>query len=272
MERLSLAGCLRDRPGSVGCCYLRSTHDAGAARGCIAMNTAPHAEIGESSAKAQEGEPGAWTRREFVQGAAVIGGALVPSFAGGQANAAEPPGDAEMLPLSLKINREQHALTIEPRVTLLDLLRDRLGLTGTKKGCNHGQCGACTVLLNGRRVNSCLILAAMVDGETVTTIEGLAEAGALDPIQSAFIRHDAFQCGFCTPGQICSAVAMLEEHDSGAPSALAVNVSMVPPELSDNEIRERMSGNICRCGAYAGIVAAIRDVAEAREADRSSSR
>lgn len=148
--------------------------------------------------------------------------------------------------VNLLINGVGHALQIEPHVTLLDTLRERLGMTGTKKGCDHGQCGACTILVDGRQINSCLTLAVMWEGVPITTIEGLARGDQLHPLQTAFIKHDAFQCGYCTPGQICSAVGMLN-------SAKGV-------ELSDAEIREYMSGNICRCGAYQNIVAAIREV------------
>jgi xanthine dehydrogenase YagT iron-sulfur-binding subunit len=144
-------------------------------------------------------------------------------------------------------------------VTLLDLLRERFGLSGTKKGCDHGQCGACTVLVNGRRINSCLSLAASHDGDRVTTIEGLAHSGILAPIQAAFIEQDGFQCGYCTPGQICSAVALLSEVRKGDASYVTPNPQRLGTiALTDDEIRERMSGNICRCGAYPGIVAALR--------------
>jgi xanthine dehydrogenase YagT iron-sulfur-binding subunit len=149
---------------------------------------------------------------------------------------------------TLQINGERHELDLDTRITLLDLLRERLGLTGAKKGCDHGQCGACTVLLDGRRANACLVLAVTLDGVQVTTIEGLAN-GELHPLQAAFVEHDAFQCGYCTPGQICSAVGMIDE-------ARADDVV-----LTDDEIRERMSGNLCRCGAYANIVPAIAEVA-----------
>ncbi len=159
------------------------------------------------------------------------------------------------------VNGRDYQLTLDPRVTLLDALRDHLQLTGTKKGCDRGQCGACTVLINGRRVNACLTLALSVDGAKVVTIEGLGSAEKLHPMQSAFIERDAFQCGYCTPGQICSAVALLEEARRGAISAVTSDVRRLKPvALSDDEIRERMSGNLCRCGAYVNIVAAIRDV------------
>ncbi|MEV4617681.1 2Fe-2S iron-sulfur cluster-binding protein [Asanoa sp. NPDC049573] len=154
------------------------------------------------------------------------------------------------------VNGAPAVLAVDNRTTLLDLLRDRLDRTGTKKGCDHGQCGACTVLLDGRRVNSCLLLAVAVDGREVTTVEGLADDEP-HPMQAAFIAHDAFQCGYCTPGQICSAIGMLDELAAGWPSAVSDGVG----HLDDAEIRERMAGNICRCGAYANIVAAIREVA-----------
>jgi xanthine dehydrogenase YagT iron-sulfur-binding subunit len=152
---------------------------------------------------------------------------------------------------TLRINGEEHALDIDPRTSLLDLVREHLGLTGAKKGCDHGQCGACTVLIDGRRANACLALAVAHEGSEITTIEGLDH-----PLQAAFVEHDAFQCGYCTPGQICSAVGMLDEVAAGWPS----HVTNGEVTLSGEEIRERMSGNICRCGAYPNIVAAIEDV------------
>lgn len=158
----------------------------------------------------------------------------------------------------LRVNGTQRALKIEPRVTLLDALREYIGLTGTKKGCNHGQCGACTVLVDGRRINSCLALACMHDGDEITTIEGLARGDELHPVQAAFIKHDGFQCGYCTPGQICSAIGLLSEVEAGTASAVTADVRKTRSvELTNAEIRERMSGNICRCGAYTGIVAAV---------------
>lgn len=161
----------------------------------------------------------------------------------------------------LRVNGQNHALMIEPRVTLLDALREVLGLTGTKKGCDHGQCGACTVLVDGRRINSCLTLAIMQEGREITTIEGLAQDGAPHALQQAFMDHDAFQCGYCTPGQLCSAVALLSEAAGGQASAVTKGDAR-SGALSDEEIRERMSGNLCRCGAYPNIVAAIRNVVE----------
>lgn len=162
--------------------------------------------------------------------------------------------------IRLRINGEPKALRLDPRVTLLDALRDHLHLTGTKKGCDHGQCGACTVLVNGRRINACLSLGVMHDGDEISTIEGLGSPDALDPMQQAFIDHDGFQCGYCTPGQILSALAVLEEIKAGIPSHVTADLNG-PPVLSDMEIRERMSGNLCRCAAYPNIVAAIRDFA-----------
>lgn len=161
---------------------------------------------------------------------------------------------------TLTVNGSEHPIPDDPRVTLLDFLRHDLGLNGTKKGCDHGQCGACTVIVNGIRINSCLTLAAMHDGDRVTTIEGLGTPDAPSELQRAFVEHDGYQCGYCTPGQICSATAMLEEIANGWPSD-ASNDLEGPVEPSGEEIRERMSGNLCRCGAYANIVAAIRDVA-----------
>lgn len=168
----------------------------------------------------------------------------------------------ESAQIELEINGELHSLTIDTRTSILDLLRERLGLTGSKKGCDHGQCGACTVLLDGRRVNACLALAVAHDGAEVVTGEGLAAGDDLHPLQRAFIEHDAFQCGYCTPGQLCSAVGMLDEVSRGWPSAVTPELGAIGAvELTPTEIRERMSGNLCRCGAYANIVPAIADAA-----------
>ena len=159
----------------------------------------------------------------------------------------------------MRVNGAEVRLDVDPRMSLLDLLRERLGLTGSKKGCDHGQCGACTVLIDGRRVVSCLALAVAYDGDQVTTVEGLADDGELHPLQAAFLERDAFQCGYCTPGQLCSAAGMLAE---GGPSAVTPDLA-ADPALTPAEIRERMSGNLCRCGAYVNIVAAIEEVAGA---------
>src|SRR6266699_1741628 len=190
------------------------------------------------------------TRREFIKqvagtsAAIAIGPNLLSAASLDQAEATSATGAAsDSVKVNLKINGKAYALDVDPRVTLLDALRERLHLTGSKKGCDHGQCGACTVLVNGRRVNSCLTLAVMHEGDEITTIEGLANGEELHPLQSAFIEHDGFQCGYCTPGQICSAVALLKVNHAN----------------NDDEIREWMSGNICRCGAYPNILAAIKE-------------
>src|ERR1700676_757954 len=164
--------------------------------------------------------------------------------------------------IALTVNGQPRQLELDPRTSLLDALREHLHLTGTKKGCDHGQCGACTVLINGRRINSCLTLAVMHEDDDIVTIEGLGSPGALHPLQAAFIERDAFQCGYCTPGQICSAVGMLAEAGAGWPSHATADVRTEHVELTPSEVRERMSGNICRCAAYPNIVAAIRDVSE----------
>lgn len=168
--------------------------------------------------------------------------------------------EPETLPLTLNVNGKKQQLHVDPRTTLLDALREHLHLTGSKKGCDHGQCGACTVLVNGRRINSCLTLAVMHQDAEITTIEGLGTPDNLHPMQAAFIKHDGYQCGYCTPGQICSSVAVLSEIDAGIPSHVTLDL-VSPPEMTSEEIRERMSGNICRCGAYSNILAAIEEVA-----------
>jgi len=207
-------------------------------------------------------------RRDFLQSAALAGWALgaqsplIAPIAGVAQDSAQDAAraDGEVMRVTLTVNRAQWSLVIDTRTTLLDLLREHIGLTGTKKGCDHGQCGACTVLLNGRRVNACLTLAVMLEGDDITTIEGLAAASTLHPLQAAFITHDGFQCGYCTAGQICSAVGMLAEVDAGWPSRVTTDLT-ISPVLTDAEIAERMSGNLCRCGAYPNIVAAIKSVA-----------
>lgn len=173
-----------------------------------------------------------------------------------------PVAEENAVAVTLKINGVTKSLNLDSRVTLLDALRERLGLTGSKKGCDHGQCGACTVIVDGRRVLSCLTLTAQCEGKSVTTVEGLATGDKLHPMQTAFIKHDGFQCGYCTPGQICSAVALMDEAKNGEASYVTADVrgKARTIQLSDDEIRERMSGNICRCGAYPNIVTAIKEV------------
>jgi xanthine dehydrogenase YagT iron-sulfur-binding subunit len=167
--------------------------------------------------------------------------------------------------LAFKVNGTPRQLELDTRTTLLDALREHLHLTGTKKGCDHGQCGACTVIVEGRRINSCLSLAVMHEGDEITTIEGLGTPEKLHPMQSAFVKHDGYQCGYCTPGQICSAVAVLGEIKAGIPSHVSADITAAP-KVTPDEIRERMSGNICRCGAYSNIIEAISEVAARRRA------
>jgi xanthine dehydrogenase YagT iron-sulfur-binding subunit len=200
------------------------------------------------------------TRRALLEtttATAAICTSVPQVLAAGADDAAAP----EPVTVELQINSRPHTLTLDPRTTLLDALREHLALTGSKKGCDHGQCGACTVLLEGRRINACLTLAVMHDGQAITTIEGVANGETLHPLQAAFVAHDGFQCGYCTAGQICSAVGMLEEARTGMPSYVTENLALARPDLTDAEIRERMSGNICRCAAYPNIVAAIRQAA-----------
>jgi xanthine dehydrogenase YagT iron-sulfur-binding subunit len=198
------------------------------------------------------------SRRDLlIAGALSATAAAVPSVAGAQPAAGPAPVTATV---SLQVNGKRHELALDTRTTLLDALREHLHLSGTKKGCDHGQCGACTVIVDGRRINSCLTLALMHEGAAVTTIEGLGNKDRLHPMQAAFIKHDGFQCGYCTPGQICSAVALLDEIQQGIPSHASADLN-ARPQLNADEIRERMSGNLCRCGAYSNIVDAITDVA-----------
>jgi xanthine dehydrogenase YagT iron-sulfur-binding subunit len=200
------------------------------------------------------------SRRDLlIVGALSASAAAVPTLGGEQ----EPAGPAQ-LPVNAKVsftvNGKPHQLDLDTRTTLLDALRENLHLTGTKKGCDHGQCGACTVIADGRRINSCLTLAVMHEGSAITTIEGLGGKDNLHPMQAAFIKHDGFQCGYCTPGQICSAVAVLDEIKQNIPSHVTADLG-ARPQMSGEEIRERMSGNICRCGAYSNILDAITEVA-----------
>ncbi|MDQ3754138.1 MAG: 2Fe-2S iron-sulfur cluster-binding protein [Acidobacteriota bacterium] len=185
----------------------------------------------------------------------------------GETGNAVPVQIENAVKVAFKVNGAEKSLSVDSRMTLLDALRERMQLTGSKKGCDHGQCGACTVIVDGRRVLSCLTLAATCEGKSVTTIEGLATGDALHPVQAAFVKHDGFQCGYCTPGQICSAVALMTEAKNGEASYVTADVRQPPRtlQLSDDEIRERMSGNICRCGAYPNIVAAIREVHTGKE-------
>jgi xanthine dehydrogenase YagT iron-sulfur-binding subunit len=200
------------------------------------------------------------TRREaMIVAAASTAVSAVPFCA-----EAETPGDPKEQPVmqkvTLTVNGTQHALELDTRTSLLDALREHLDLTGTKKGCDHGQCGACTVIIDGRRINSCLTLAVMHEGDKITTVEGLGVPDNLHPMQAAFVKHDGYQCGYCTPGQICSGVAVLDEIKAGIPSHVTADLT-APVQMTEAELRERMSGNICRCGAYSNIVEAITEVA-----------
>lgn len=201
------------------------------------------------------------SRRDLIKAsaAAAATAAVYPcsALAEGEPAVTPPP---EILPLTLRVNGKSQQLEVDTRTTLLDALRENMQLTGTKKGCDHGQCGACTVLVDGRRINACLTLAVMHQDADITTIEGLGTPDNLHPMQAAFIKHDGFQCGYCTSGQICSSVAVLKEIEAGIPSHVTLDL-VSPPPMNADEIRERMSGNICRCGAYANILDAIEDAA-----------
>jgi xanthine dehydrogenase YagT iron-sulfur-binding subunit len=207
-------------------------------------------------------------RRQLLKATAVAtSGAMVAARLAPQAEAATMPPAQTKEPANvnvlLRVNGTEHQMMIDPRTTLLDAIRERLHLTGSKKGCDQGQCGACTVIVDGRRMTSCLTLAVMQEGHDITTIEGLGTPANLHPMQAAFIKHDGYQCGFCTPGQICSAVAMLDEVRAGIPSHATADLTQRPP-MTTVEFRERMSGNICRCGAYSNIQEAIAEVAGVR--------
>jgi xanthine dehydrogenase YagT iron-sulfur-binding subunit len=205
------------------------------------------------------------TRREvLLAGATSAAVSGVPHAAlAAEAVAPEAARAPVMSKVSFTVNGKAHALELDTRTTLLDALREHLRLTGTKKGCDHGQCGACTVIAGGRRINACLTLAVMHEGDEITTIEGLGTPEDLHPMQAAFVKHDGYQCGYCTPGQICSAVAVLDEIKAGVPSHVSADLT-ARPRISAEELRERMSGNICRCGAYSNIVDAITEVAGRR--------
>jgi xanthine dehydrogenase YagT iron-sulfur-binding subunit len=198
------------------------------------------------------------TRRGFLKASATSAVATAVPLPSGAKVATDSP--SVLTQTVLQVNGRRHVMELDTRTSLLDALREQLRLTGTKKGCDHGQCGACTVLVDGRRVNSCLTLAVMQQGHAITTVEGLGTPDKLHPMQAAFVKHDGYQCGYCTPGQICSAVAMLDEIKAGIPSHVSPDLTAAT-NTSAGEIRERMSGNICRCGAYSNIVEAITEVA-----------
>lgn len=200
------------------------------------------------------------SRRQFITQAGLTGAAFAAAPYIGNTMNNKYNSPVNLYAVNLVVNEKPYTLNIDPRVSLLDALREYIGLTGTKKGCNQGACGACTVLVNGERINSCLTLAIQYPGKKITTVEGLAANGSLSALQAAFIEHDGFQCGYCTPGQLCSATAMIHELQNGMPSAVSENVSAAKFEFTGEEVRERMSGNLCRCGAYNGIADAIADV------------
>jgi xanthine dehydrogenase YagT iron-sulfur-binding subunit len=205
----------------------------------------------------ESGELSISRRGIIVGGAATV---ALPAMAATATSLPSPVVEPSRAPVDLIVNGQHHSLELDTRTTLLDALREHLHLTGTKKGCDHGQCGACTVIVDGRRINSCLTLAVMHGGDKVTTIEGLGTPDKLHPMQAAFVRHDGYQCGYCTPGQICSAVAVLDEIKAGIPSHVSEDL-VAPMKPTNMEMRERMSGNICRCGAYSNIAEAMAELA-----------
>lgn len=235
------------------------------------MSAPPCSPLEEDLLEAESASSdGEISRRTFVKAAGILSAGVatgIPRMAEAEAAQTAAASAPQTISVTLKVNGKSEALTLDTRTTLLDALREHLDLTGSKKGCDHGQCGACTVLIDGRRVNSCLTLAAVANGAEITTIEGLAQGDSitdLSPVQAAFLEHDAFQCGYCTSGQICSATALLSEQKHGALSTVSFESGNISnPQLTDNEIRERMSGNICRCAAYPNIVAAVRAAARA---------
>ena len=222
------------------------------------------------------------TRRDVLKASATAAtAAAIPPLAaaplaaaqGAPATAVNQPSRSQpaMSQVTLEVNGQRVTLDLDTRTTLLDALREHLHLTGTKKGCDHGQCGACTVHLDGRRINACLTLAIMHEGAKVTTVEGLGTPQRMHPMQRAFVKHDGYQCGYCTPGQVCSAVAVIDEIRAGIPSHVSANLT-ARPQLTEAEVRERMSGNICRCGAYSNIVEAIMETAGATAANPADNR
>jgi xanthine dehydrogenase YagT iron-sulfur-binding subunit len=248
------------------------------------MSIAPCTDSEESALEEQEAQHPHTTqpptqrgvsRRTFVQSVGVLSAGVatgLPRIVAAETSVAAAATAPQTFRATIVVNGKQQQLTLDTRTTLLDALREHLDLTGSKKGCDHGQCGACTVLVDGRRINSCLTLAATVDGSEVTTIEGLAHGEDLSPVQAAFLQHDGFQCGYCTPGQICSATALLTESQKGHLSQVSWESGRTSsPALTDDEIRERMSGNICRCGAYPNIVAAVRQAAGRASSDTGAS-
>jgi xanthine dehydrogenase YagT iron-sulfur-binding subunit len=203
------------------------------------------------------------SRRGILAGGAASAALTTVPFAEADAEGGHVLDKPVTMKVSLKVNGAKRTLDVDTRTTLLDALRENLHLTGTKKGCDHGQCGACTVIVEGKRINSCLSLAVMHEGDAITTIEGLGTPEKLHPMQAAFVKHDGYQCGYCTPGQICSAVSVLAEIRAGVPSHVTADLT-AKPQVTNDEMRERMSGNICRCGAYSNILEAMTDVAGAK--------